>query len=417
MSAVARQTEPQAEEPKSLTILEHLQELRQRLMICAGALVLGMVVSFYPITTWVLEWLKKPAESRVENFDLVFTQPLEFWTTFFRVSLLVGLTLAMPVFVYQVLAFIGPGLTKNEKRWAYPIVLGASGMFVAGCAFAYYVEMPPALKFLLDPPGDLARPLISVKYYVDFATRLMLVTGLVFETPLLVMGLGEARRRAVAPALALVALRPRRRLHPLRRRHALDRPDNPDAGGAADDRAVLRRHRPGAPGGELADHPASVAGWREPLAMWDRVDRNTIVLAVLGGVAAIAVLIVLVVTFAGPAGVPFGATPMPEAVATLAPTPTAAYQGYEPPPGTFFGDFNGFTFFNPVLESIGAAPACNGTPTTGVSDAGGGNATPEDIASSRLNISPVKLPAVSLPSHRRNANSLSTLFRIARIYD
>jgi len=191
MSAVARQTEPQAEEPKSLTILEHLQELRQRLMICAGALVLGMVVSFYPITTWVLEWLKKPAESRVENFDLVFTQPLEFWTTFFRVSLLVGLTLAMPVFVYQVLAFIGPGLTKNEKRWAYPIVLGASGMFVAGCAFAYYVEMPPALKFLLDPPGDLARPLISVKYYVDFATRLMLVTGLVFETPLLVMGLAK----------------------------------------------------------------------------------------------------------------------------------------------------------------------------------------------------------------------------------
>src|SRR3989304_2283444 len=96
MSPPGRQTEPQREEGKSLTILEHLQELRQRLMICAGALVVGMVASFYPITTWALEWLKKPAESRVENFDLVFTQPLEFWTTFFRVSLLVGLTPAMP---------------------------------------------------------------------------------------------------------------------------------------------------------------------------------------------------------------------------------------------------------------------------------------------------------------------------------
>src|SRR3972149_6978636 len=102
MSAVARQTEPQAEEPKSLTILEHLRELRQRLMICAGALVVGMIVSFYPITTWVLTWLKEPAESRVENFDLVFTDPLEFWSTFFRVSLLVGLAMAMPVILWQI---------------------------------------------------------------------------------------------------------------------------------------------------------------------------------------------------------------------------------------------------------------------------------------------------------------------------
>jgi sec-independent protein translocase protein TatC len=179
------------DEEKNLTILEHLQELRRRLMICAGALVLAMVLSFYPATTWVLEWLKEPAESRVENFQLVFTQPLEYWTTFFRVSLLVGITLAMPVFLWQTIAFVGPGLTKNEKRWAYPIVIGASAMFVAGCAFARYVEMPPALNFLLDAPNDIATPFISVKSYVDFATRLMLVTGLVFETPLVVMGLAK----------------------------------------------------------------------------------------------------------------------------------------------------------------------------------------------------------------------------------
>src|SRR3990172_580526 len=143
MGAAARQTEPQAEEPKSLTILEHLQELRQRLMICAGALVLGMVVSFYPITTWVLEWLKKPAESRVENFDLVFTQPLEFWTTFFRVSLLVGLTLAMPVFVSRVLPSMGPGPTKNERGWASPFSLGPGGLFVAAGASACAVSPGP----------------------------------------------------------------------------------------------------------------------------------------------------------------------------------------------------------------------------------------------------------------------------------
>jgi len=190
MSAAPQIPKSDRDDEKNLTILEHLQELRQRMMICGAALVIAMIVSFYPITTWVLRWLKQPAESKVQNFDLVFTDPLEYWTTFFRVSLTVGITLAMPVFLWQILGFVGPGLTRNEKRWAYPIVLGASAMFVAGCAFAYYVELPPALNFLLNA-GDIARPLISVRKYVDFTTRLMLVTGLVFETPLLVMGLAK----------------------------------------------------------------------------------------------------------------------------------------------------------------------------------------------------------------------------------
>ena len=177
---------------KELTILGHLNELRRRLMICAIALVIATIAGFYPLTAMVLEWLQKPAKDRVDNFELIFTQPLEFWTTFFRVSLLIGITFAMPVFLYQTLAFVGPGLTKTEKRWAFPIIIGASFMFVSGMAFAYYVEMPPALNFLLDPQGDLdIRPLISVKSYVDFSTRLMLVTGIVFETPLFVMGLAK----------------------------------------------------------------------------------------------------------------------------------------------------------------------------------------------------------------------------------
>jgi sec-independent protein translocase protein TatC len=64
-------------------------------------------------------------------------------------------------------------------------------MFIAGCAFAYYVELPPALNFLLEGGGGIAEPFISVRKYVDFVTRLMLVTGLVFETPFLVMGLAK----------------------------------------------------------------------------------------------------------------------------------------------------------------------------------------------------------------------------------
>src|SRR5438874_6979203 len=133
----------------TMTILEHLQELRRRVMICGAAVVIALVASFYPLSEWTLEWLKKPAEDRVGNFQLIFTQPLEFWSTFFQVSLLLAITMAMPVLLWQTLAFVGPGLTKNEKHWVFPIVISATFMFVLGCAFAYYVEMPPALNFLL----------------------------------------------------------------------------------------------------------------------------------------------------------------------------------------------------------------------------------------------------------------------------
>lgn len=183
--------QPQEKESKTLTILEHLQELRYRLMVMAGALVVGVGVSFWPLTGWFIEFLKEPARDRKAQFDTFFFDPLEGWTTYFRVSLLLGIAIAMPVLVYQALAFVRPGLTKQERRWLYPIVLGASLAFVGGAAFAYYIELPPALGFLLNPPGDIGEPLISVRKYFDFVTRLLLVTGLVFELPLVVMGLAK----------------------------------------------------------------------------------------------------------------------------------------------------------------------------------------------------------------------------------
>jgi len=191
MSAAEKKPEPEGDGlGANLSILEHMQEARNRLMICAAGLGLGLIVGAFTANS-VLRWMKVPAEDKVENFNLIFTEPLEYWSTFFRVMLLIAITVAMPIIVWQILAFVGPGLTRNEKKWAYPIVLGASAMFVAGAAFAYYIELPPALNFLLEGGGDVASPFISVKKYVDFVTRLMLVTGLVFETPFLVMGLAK----------------------------------------------------------------------------------------------------------------------------------------------------------------------------------------------------------------------------------
>lgn len=186
-----RQPPDSVEEGQVLTILEHLQELRYRLMVSVGALVVGVMVSFWPLTGWFVDFLKKPAEDRIEGFQTYFFDPLEGWTTYFGVSLLLGIAIAMPVIVYQLLAFVGPGLTKEERRWVYPVVLGASLAFIAGAAFAYYVELRPFLHFLLNPPGDIGEPLIGVKRYLGFVTRLLLVMGLVFELPIFVMGLAK----------------------------------------------------------------------------------------------------------------------------------------------------------------------------------------------------------------------------------
>lgn len=196
MAVEAPPAQPDSPHPqgggKTITILEHLQELRYRLMVSAGALLLGVLVSLWPLTGWFIEFLAEPGRDRVENFQLIFTEPLEFWTAYFRVSLLLGFAISMPVLLYQIFAFVSPGLSKEERRWVIPIILGATASFLGGCAFAYYIELPPALNFLVGNTGDVeVAPLIRVRSYIDFVTRLILVTGLVFELPLVVMGLAK----------------------------------------------------------------------------------------------------------------------------------------------------------------------------------------------------------------------------------
>jgi len=176
-------------EGKELTIMEHLQELRRRLIIAAAAVILAVTGSLI-FTKQLLEWLTTPARDSVEDVTIIFTDPVGYWAAYFRVALLAGIAIAMPVLVYETLAFIGPGLTRAERRWVYPVALGASVAFVAGAAFAYYIELPPALRFLLNSSGGI-EPFINVTSYIDFTTRLMLVTGLVFELPLFVMGLAK----------------------------------------------------------------------------------------------------------------------------------------------------------------------------------------------------------------------------------
>ncbi|RLT26706.1 MAG: twin-arginine translocase subunit TatC [Chloroflexi bacterium] len=176
--------------PGEMTILEHLQELRGRVMWMAIAVALGMGVFFVPtIGFGAVDLLIEPARVAHPGFKPQYIEPMENIVTYFQVALLGGVAAGMPMIVFQTLRFVAPALTSSEKRWVYPIALGAAGAFIGGMAFGYFFILPPSLGFLLDFGSSIAEPNIRIGNYVNFVTRMLGIMGLVFETPLIVMGM------------------------------------------------------------------------------------------------------------------------------------------------------------------------------------------------------------------------------------
>src|SRR5690606_12203228 len=123
--------EEQEPEGGSMTLLEHLLELRSRVMWSAIAVAVGMGVFFIPpIGFGAVDLLLQPAYDQNPDFRAQAISPMENIVTYFRVALLGGLTLGMPMLVYQTLAFVTPALTPTEKKWVLPVVTGASLSFV-----------------------------------------------------------------------------------------------------------------------------------------------------------------------------------------------------------------------------------------------------------------------------------------------
>ena len=176
-----------------MTLLGHLLELRTRVTWMAGAIVVGMGAFFAPpINFAIWEILLEPAAD-VPGFRPTQVDPLENLGVYFRIALTCGLAVAMPVLVYQTMRFVAPALTKQEKRWLYPIALGASLAFLTGLAFSYFVVLPAAYAFLFQFGSELAAPEPRISSYMDLTLRLLVLLGFVFEMPILIMGLARIR--------------------------------------------------------------------------------------------------------------------------------------------------------------------------------------------------------------------------------
>lgn len=171
-----------------LTLYEHLDELRRRLVKTAFGVGAGTILSLF-ITNRVLIFLLQPGRQALPTFKPIYTDVTENVSVYFEIALLLGIIIAMPVILYQLFMFVTPALTKQERRWVFPIVFGTFAFFLMGVAFAYFVALEPALKFFFTFGTNIATPQIKIGKYISFVSHIVLWTGLFFETPLVMMGL------------------------------------------------------------------------------------------------------------------------------------------------------------------------------------------------------------------------------------
>ena len=165
-----------------MSFLEHLGELRTRIVWSLIPTAVGLIVAFR-FSDRILQFIRRPLDRA--NVQLVALTPTEgFWTSM-KISMVMGVILAMPVILWQVWAFIAPGLHKHERRFAGPFVIVGSVLFLLGAAFALLVVMPFGVEFLLNFTKEQGiQPMISVSSHVDLVIKFTLGFGLVFELPL-----------------------------------------------------------------------------------------------------------------------------------------------------------------------------------------------------------------------------------------
>ncbi len=176
----------------TMTILEHLAELRTRLVRATIALIITTLASVF-FTPWLLEFLTRPMGNR----HPVALHPTETIIVYFKIALISGLVLAMPVIIYEFLMFVMPGLTPKEKKFVLIIVPAASILYALGVAFAGLVMLPFAIKYLQGFLASVITPTYSIDKYISFVTTILFWTGVIFETPLIMAFL--ARMGVISP--------------------------------------------------------------------------------------------------------------------------------------------------------------------------------------------------------------------------
>jgi sec-independent protein translocase protein TatC len=169
-----------------MPLLDHLKELRNRLFKVAIALLITTVVSFIFAKQAVVILIRPMGDNLPQAL-----KPTETLSNYMKVALICGVTLAMPIIVYEIGRFITPGLNPKEKRYLWLLVPGATLSFVAGVAFAYFVMLPTAIPFLQGFMSDIVKQQWTIGDYLSFVANLLFWIGVSFELPLFVYFLAK----------------------------------------------------------------------------------------------------------------------------------------------------------------------------------------------------------------------------------
>lgn len=200
-----------SDDPSTMTMVEHLEELRRRLMVVIAAIGVAAVAGFV-VSGPVLDVLRVPLP---DEFDTIyFTSPAGAFVAQLKIAGFIGIGLAMPVILYQLWRFVTPGLLAGERRLLWPFLLAGLLLFVFGIAIGF-VLIPYALGFLLGFARAGVEPLLTIDEYIGFVTTLMLAFGLMLQFPIVLIVLARlgivtpawlaSRRRWAILAIAVVA--------------------------------------------------------------------------------------------------------------------------------------------------------------------------------------------------------------------
>ena len=165
----------------TMSLLEHLEELRSRIIVIAIAVGVAAVAGFF-LADSVITLLRQPLPEG--GAELIQTTVGEAFGVRVQLALMSGVAIAMPIILYEIWAFVTPGLTRGERRLIWPLLIAAIVLFAAGLALGYLL-IPVAINFLLDFSLPGVRPLLGLAEYVGFVTTLMLAFGLALEFPVI----------------------------------------------------------------------------------------------------------------------------------------------------------------------------------------------------------------------------------------
>jgi sec-independent protein translocase protein TatC len=167
-----------------MSFMEHLGELRTRIMWSLASAGVGIVIAFF-ITDPAMRFISRPLLSM--KTELVFTSPTEAFWTWMKVAMVLGIFISMPGILFQVWKFVSPGLHEHEKKYAAPFIITGSLLFLIGGAFAMLIIIPYASTFLVTFGQEKGwKPMLTVSSYTDFVIKFALAFGVVFELPVVI---------------------------------------------------------------------------------------------------------------------------------------------------------------------------------------------------------------------------------------